>query len=238
MTQELPAIKTKLSMEQMLAGLYTAWLNLFNEAPNKNSIILLLSHGALESGNYNSMWCYNIGNIKSKDGDNRNWCFYKCNELVPLTMGKAMVGSCDKDGGQAIITGLSGNNCWIWFSPKNKYCRFRAFDSLTEGCVDYLSFLKYRYKPETGIWKAVEDGNVKLFCHLLRVNGYYTADETIYTNSVARKFDELLKLKFDWDNLPIVSDAQKEKINSLVQINFDELSKNMELDKSSDSDNE
>lgn len=230
MNQELPSIKTKVSFQDMIYGLGFAWVQLLQEQPKKESLVLLLAHGALESGNYNSMYCYNIGNIKSKDNDGRDYCYYKCNELVKLDYAKKLVGSSQNDGGDAVITGNQGNGfVWIYFYPKNKYCRFRAFKTLEEGCIDYLSFIKYRYKPETGIWNSVLNADVKLYCHLLRANGYYTADETIYTNAVYKKYNELIKLDFDLDKLPVLSEKQKENISNLVSLNFDQISRDMKL---------
>ncbi len=164
MSKELTAIKTKVTHQDMLFSLGYAWVQLFNEQPSLESLKLILSHGALETGNFQSMWCYNIGNIKSYDGDGRNYCFYTCNELVSLQQAKAMVASADKDGGPAKITSYRPDGkCWIYFYASNKYCRFRAFETLNQGCIDHLSFLKFRYKPATGIWKAIEEGNVSKF---------------------------------------------------------------------------
>lgn len=236
MNKELPTINTKYTFQQMMEGFGFAWVQLFNEQPTKESLVLLLAHTALECGNFSQAKCNNFGNIKSKENDGRNWCYYKCNELVPLNVAKKMVGSSKQDGGDAVITGIQGEKAWIYFWPKNKYCCFRAYETLEEGCIDYLSFIKYRYKPETGIWNAVLKADVKLYCHLLRANGYYTADETIYTNAVYKKYNELIKLNFDLDKLPIVSEKQKENISNLIALNFDQSAREMVLDKSSDID--
>lgn len=218
-SKELLAVKTPISFSEIFYSFGYAWIQLFNTQPTIDSLKLIVSHTALETGNYNSCYCYNLGNIKSVGADGRNYCFYKCNELVPLQQAKAMIASADKDGGLAKITTVRNDGlCWIEFYPQNKYCRFRAFESLNEGCIDHLSFLKFRYKPNTGIWDAVKEGNVSKFCHLLSVNKYYTADENIYTKAVMNVHKGLSKLNFDIDQLPVVSEIEKQKILDLVQI--------------------
>lgn len=219
MSEELAAIKTKVSINDMIYGLGYAWVQLFNNQPTKESLVLLVSHGALETGNFGSMWNYNIGNIKSSLSDGRDYCFYACNELVKLEYAKKLVGSSTTDGGPATITAMHGNDmCWIWFYPKNKYCRFRAFKTLEEGCIDYLSFIKYRYKPQTGIWDSVLEGNPRKYSSLLRKNLYYTADETVYTNTLMKLYNQFIKLNVDLDKLPVLSESAKQRVINLVTL--------------------
>jgi hypothetical protein len=220
---ELPAIKTKVSREQMIYALYRAWLNLLQEAPKIQSILLLAAHGSLETGNYQSMWCYNIGNIKSLKNDGRDFCYYSCNELVKLEYARKLVAESGSAGGAAVITGTKDNALvWVWFHPKHWGCRFRAFKSLEEGAIDYLTFLKNRYAKFPEVWQSIIDANPQLYCHLLRQYGYYTADQTAYTKGVVSLFNEFSKLKIDTDNLPALSEDQANKIANLVALTLQE----------------
>ena len=48
MAQELQDIMTPVQSGDMLYALAFAWINLFNEQPKKESLVLLLSHISLE----------------------------------------------------------------------------------------------------------------------------------------------------------------------------------------------
>lgn len=207
--KEHEAKLTQVSNQDVLNSMANAWVQLFNEQPKKESLQVLLAQGALETGQYKKMWNYNIGNIKSVDNDGRDYTFYKCNELISLPYANKLVASAQKDGGDAKITSVSNNIATIWFYPKNKYCRFRAFDSLDVGAIDYMAFLHRRFNAA---WSAVLSGNPTQFSHLLKRQNYYTADETQYTKGVVALFNQFAKLNYDKDNLPVVSDAEKERI--------------------------
>src|SRR6266568_2263174 len=113
--EELPAIRTPCSPEDLALAFCSAWRALLGSAPSRDSILLLLAHSALETGHWKSMMCNNIGNVKSRDGDGRCWTFFRCNEII---------------GGKV-----------LWFDPPHPVCRFRAFQTLTEGAVDHIAFL-------------------------------------------------------------------------------------------------
>ncbi len=216
MVKELPDIKTQVSIEDMFYALAYAWVQLFNEQPKKESIVVLLAHGALETGRFKSMHCYNIGNIKGREGDGRDYCFFACNELMPVKQAQALVGRSSKDGGNAIITGIRNDGmAWIWFYPKHYGCRFRAFETLEAGALDYMMMLRNRFKLS---WPAVVKGDVAAFCHLLKQQNYYTADESSYTKAVANVYNELIKKEYDMDRIPVMSESDKKKLGDLMTI--------------------
>ncbi len=224
MTKELSDKLTPVQSQEMLYAFAFSWKQLFGDIPKKESLILLMAHTSLECGvGYKFTHNYNFGNIKSSKNDGCDFQYYKCNELVPMSQAKNMVVSAEADGGVAKITGVQGDKAWIWFYPKNKYCCFKAFETLNEGAIFFLKFLKNRYKPQTGIWNAVVAGNPSLYSHLLRQNYYYTADEGIYTKSVVRLFEQFKALQYDVDKIdPELTDTQKEKINSLIAYTIDQ----------------
>lgn len=218
--KEIPAKLTPVKNEDMLYAMAYAWVQLFNEQPKKESLLVLLAQGALETGQFKKMWNYNIGNIKSVDGDGRDYSFYKCNELLNIATAKKLVASANADGGKAEITFVQGTTATVWFYPSNKYCRFRAFENLNEGAIDYMSFLHKRFNTA---WGAVLDGNPQEFSHLLRARGYYTANEAQYTKGVVNLFNQFGKIAYDPSKLPVVSDQEKEKILNLVGMMSNEL---------------
>ena len=58
---------------------------------------------------------------------------------------------------------------------------FRAYDSLEQGAVDYLSMMKSRF---SSAMSQAERGDVNGFAHALKESHYYTAPEAEYASSL------------------------------------------------------
>ncbi len=68
-----------------------------------------------------------------------------------------------------------------------------------EGAEDYITFLSKRTRYAKA-WTALLEGNAEKYSHELKIAGYYTADETLYTKGVVALTNEFHK-KFG--NLPL-----------------------------------
>ena len=66
--------------------------------------------------------------------------------------------------------------------------QFAAFPDLDSGAADYLVGLRGRFRAA---WPAVLAGDPSAFCHALKLQRYYTADEATYTAGVVRCFRQL-----------------------------------------------
>ncbi len=217
MVEKLPDQTISIKSIDVFTGLWTAWLNLFNSPPKKESILCLMAQSALETGRWKSIHCYNFGNIKSGETDGRDYTFYTCNELMPLKMAQAYMA---KSPATAKITAVRADgNAWIWFYPDHPASRFRAFKTLNEGATDYLAFLQKKFKAA---WSAILVGDPAGFSRALKAHGYYTADEAPYTKGLKSIFDEFKKLQIDTDNLPVVSAEQATRISQLVALSLQE----------------
>lgn len=207
MSEELDTVKTLCTPEQMAEALSFAWIKLFNEVPRKESICILLAQWALETGWGKACYCWNIGNYKHVDGDNRDYCYYKCNEII---------------GGRV-----------IWFDPTvekdRPYCCFRAYKTIEAGAIDYVASLHKRF---TLAWPDVVSGDPAGFAHDLKRQGYYTANEedTVdengkvtrgYKSSIVSIFRSIDNLSFDpskqTENVSL-SDEEKTDILNMVAI--------------------
>jgi hypothetical protein len=106
----------------------------------------------------------------------------------------------------------------VWIEPKHPWCRFRAFETLLEGSIDHVKLLNKRFSKS---WPAVLAGDPTQFAHLLKVQGYYTADERIYANSVRSCFNEWSKLNVIFTH-PALSDDLKLRVQNLVALTMDQ----------------
>lgn len=155
--------RTVVTPMQLLAALESADPSLTRE-----SRLTLLSQWALETGRGRSCHCFNLGNVKGRPGgaDGHSWTFFRCDERL--------------------------NGVRVWFDPPDPACCFRAYDSLDEGCADYLGQLRGRFGFA---WPAVLAGDPVDFAHRLKVARYYTSTEAQYARNLAalyREFDRTI----------------------------------------------
>jgi hypothetical protein len=130
----------------------------------RNSIRVLMAQSALETGWWHHVHCYNFGNMKHVPGDGHDYCQFPCNEVI---------------GGRTVP-----------FSPPSPACSFVAFQNMNDGMNYYYNRMKTRFSSS---WIAVINQDPSDFCHRLKMQGYYTANEAQYTHSVIACFNMLDK---------------------------------------------
>lgn len=225
MIERLAAEQTSCTPEQMFYALGNAWVQLFDEQPKSPSLCCLLSQWALETGWGKSCWCWNIGNFKSYDGDNRNYTYYKCDERFDKATAARYLANA---GIRADGSGLpnvahesdnSDNTVSLWFWPDHPVSRFRAYKTIQEGSKDYVESLFNRFSKA---WPAILHGDPTNFIHQLKVQGYFTADEATYTKTTVSLFKTFSKIPWDPDKLPILSDAHIAEIQGLIALTLDQ----------------
>ena len=187
--RELPDTLTHATPAEVGRALVRAWRALEGRDPDRRSIVVLLAQGALETGRWKSMHCWNLGNVKSVDGDGRSWTFFRCNEVL---------------GGRV-----------VWFDPPHPACRFRAFDTLDEGALDYLALLRRRY---VSAWPAVLVGDPVAFVRALKRARYFTADEEPYVRAVASLFAEFSTLDLAPAPESALTDDDRARTEALITL--------------------
>lgn len=160
----LPDRLTPIATSDLYRALAGAWLDLVGSAPSRASLLVLLAQWAEETGRGKYCHAYNLGNIKHVSGDGHDYVQFRCNEII---------------GGKE-----------VWIDPPNPGCSFRAYATLEDGARDYLALLRHRFAVA---WPAVLAGDPAAFAHELKVSGYYTADEAIYTRALSALYAELAK---------------------------------------------
>lgn len=156
---KLEAQRTPITAPAVYEALAAAWNLHFKTPATRSSLLVLVAQWSLETGAGRDCVCFNLGNMKSS-GVSGDWCFF---ETTEVEHGK-------------IVT----------YRPDSSVCRFKAFSSLTGGAADYILELSSRFKRA---WSAVEQGNPTSFAYLLKLQGYYTAKESVYEASLFKLFD-------------------------------------------------
>jgi flagellum-specific peptidoglycan hydrolase FlgJ len=158
------AVKTNITKDEFISSLKKAWPVVFPDIQiSERGVDILWAHTAMETGNFQSMYNYNLGNIKAtpKYSQNKKWTSFSGGEVI--------------DGKTYKFTAAH---------PMNYS---RSYDSLDEAMVDYLKILGGRFK--SALMEAV-NGNVESFSKQLKEQGYYTADEKKYTNAIKALLNE------------------------------------------------
>lgn len=199
MSKKVPAVKTPASALEVFQTLDAAWRTVFTSQPTKESLCLLLAHWGLETGHGKSMWCYNFGNAKAKAGGAFDYCYFACNEILKSSHAARLAAAQPQI---AKVTSVrSDGKSIIWFYPDHPACCFRAFENLQAGVTDHLALV---FKRFNGAWPFVISADPAGFCHALRKQNYYTADEAAYTQAVFNVFHRYRK---ELANVEVASDT-------------------------------
>lgn len=191
---KVEATRTPVTPEDLGRALALAWLKLWGQMPGRKSIDLLLAQSAHETARWRSCmnWC--LGNAKATARWDGDYCERPCNELLGKALAEDAVSRAGKrpDGTpDAVVTGSVATEMIVWFYPPNPASRFRAFDTLEAGALDYLSILADRF---SGAWGDVVAGEPTRFAQSLRALKYYTAPVETYAaalRSLAREYSHL-----------------------------------------------
>lgn len=157
--------KMTLSFVDVRESFIIAYQKLHNNVyPSKESLAILLSQSALETGNWKSIWNYNFGNIKRiKD---KTFTMFRCSEII--------------------------NGKEIFFNPPHIQTHFLAHKDIQEGADFHINFLKNRTRYQKA-WQCIINGNVKDYSHELKQAGYYTASEELYNKGLLRIYESMLQ---------------------------------------------
>ncbi len=216
MAEELKAEKTNVSVQEIAIEMTLAYWRYFRSWPKKNTIKILLAQWALETGWGKHMWCYNIGNAKSREGDGHDYCFFACNEILSEHASRALQA---EDPERVKITSTRSNGtCIVWFYPKHPWCRFRAFRSLSEGVYDHLKMVVRTFDKA---WPHAVDGDPRAYSRALKLQKYYTADEASYTKTLVAVFNKLDSLEVPLG--PIIPEEERQRVMNSVALSLQDM---------------
>jgi hypothetical protein len=178
-------------------ALREAWKRIYGLYPSDKSLAVLWAKSCLETGRWKSIHNYNFGNIKRKINDNDNtFTMYECGEEISLDQAQKLV--IEDPGLVTIVKTYSWSNssrrASVKIKPGHQWSQFISYETVEDGAEFYIRFVSQntRYKKA---WQKVIEGDPEGYSHELKVSGYYTANEAVYTAGVVRLFNEFLKRK-------------------------------------------
>lgn len=172
----------------MVEAMTSAWRRVVGGEPPANAVRLLVAHWALETGWGRSMVCFNVGNAKAMRTDaSYDYCYFTTWEVLTVRDAEAYVRAHPTT---ARITKYTSNerHAHVEVRPEDPACRFRAYASLEDGCVEHLQMLRGIFARS---WSALCSGDPAAFSRALKAQKYYTADEGEYTKLVVANFAAL-----------------------------------------------
>ena len=175
-----PTIVKKLSEAEATYGLREAWKKIYGNYPNNKQLALLWAQSCLETGRWKVIRNYNFGNIKKKFANPKYKITDDGHKFTMFATGENLWNNTTK------------KTEWHWFEPPHLQTAFRAYGSLVAGAEDYIRFVSQK-KRYVKAWAEVLKGDPKAYSHELKVAGYYTAPEELYTKGVVRLTEEFLK---------------------------------------------
>jgi hypothetical protein len=181
----VPAVRTVYSFNAAANALAWALQQAAGKMPSLDAQAVFMAKLRLESGNFAYCYNHNPGNIKHSSDPNAPGMLtlYPCNEVLP---GRGVVWFSKV----AELTGKNGTPVGKIYPepPGHPQARFVANANPVAGFDHYVGFLRReRYRAA---FEAAWTGDPAKFSHVLKVSGYYTADEAQYTSTLVKLYSE------------------------------------------------
>lgn len=192
---EVAAAKTNVTEKQIIETMVQVWDHIGGDdlySPSPRTLCLLAAQWALETGSGSAMMNYNVAGIKA--GANEQHTYYWTFEDLPAVQAQAVVdASTTSAPAEFRDPKVLPDGRWrVWVGPKHPAARFRAYSSLSDGVIDYLTRLKRgRY---AAAWDDAVHGNPAGFAQKLKDGGYFTADTWTYAHLLAANYNRLLAM--------------------------------------------
>lgn len=155
---------TPLSPSAAAAALSAAYQQLTGSAPSQPVLGLVIAQSALETDGWQKIHNFNFGNQKA-GADYPAIVQFRCSEIV--------------DGVEK------------FFDPPDPTCNFRAYQSASEGALDYLRVLHSR--PHW--WQGLQTGDPSSFVDALATAPkYFTASPALYKSALLMRLQQFAPL--------------------------------------------
>ena len=197
MAEHLPNVITPITAAELASALVAAWRSLFAVMPARGSILVLMAQSAHETGKWKKgLHCFNIGNVKSRVDDGRDWTMFRVRE---------------RENGKD-----------VYYDPPHPATRFRAFRTLAEGAIDHLGFLRGS-KRYADAWGEIENGAPHGFAEALKAGGYYTDPVEVYARALGLFFAEFSRTLPAVLEPPPIDEAGAMRAQGLVTLSLRDL---------------
>lgn len=159
---------------------------------------ILWAQFAGETGSGSKCFGWNLGNVKHHNGSSVNYqTLNNVWEGVTPAQAESLKATgqwvADPSADHAKVVGPGKVSVLV--APgkegENQACWFNVYPSADVGMASFINSKKSgRYASS---WQAIENGDPAAYAHELKKNGYYTASETAYANSLKVHYNAWLK---------------------------------------------
>lgn len=192
----VPAVLTSLTLDQVYRAFRRALESLAGQEVSREATCVLLAQSALETGRWQKMYNYNLGNIKSRMTDGHDYYMVTCSEVFSKAtaasyLAKSVRGENGLQTVEELTVGNSDGRVSLRFNPPSPVCAFRAFDTFEAGVADHFAFLAQpRFAKAMAFALA---GDVDGYIRELAAQRYFLASLTTYLTGTRSLFAEYLR---------------------------------------------
>jgi hypothetical protein len=208
--QRVDTKRTIVSLYELVQAFVWAFIVVHGEPPEPIDVAFIWGKLIAECGwpgSTQSVWCWNIGNVRGVSPDGLYCVLAGAWELAPEAQVPALLAVgyvvMDPPPPQAVVT--PGTVCVL---PPPEKQGFRAYTSLREACVDYARTLERRF---VRTWKLLTalGTNPALVVQMMKTEHYFSGDLSTYGRNVQSGANWALPLVAQYMPAAIAA-AQKE----------------------------
>jgi hypothetical protein len=184
---EVTTVRTTPTIGEVVGVLKSGWPDLTELGART-----LASQWAAETAFGRYCFNFNLGNVKAKSDEQHMYLHGVWELLDPSAADSAVAAA----AGLAHIASdaeikehkwvVGATQRIVVFEPPHVASRFRAYDSLADGCAKYVARHIGYSKKQAGYLDAINAGDTDQVAHILKVLKYYTATEASYKAGMKR----------------------------------------------------
>ena len=185
MTTPVPRVRTPWTTPDLLAAYAAAWRSVLVVESSRSALAILWAQATLECGRGgSSCWNHNVGNVRA--GELEPHCLLPGAYEFAATLPPGAM-QIQPPPGAAVPADRP-----ICYLPPSRAQRFRAYDSLEDGCAGKLGLVQRRWPAAIDALRDAT-GPEAARAYVGALKGYFTGDAGQYTSAVLSLAAECLR---------------------------------------------
>ncbi len=176
------------SLAPLVSALRKAWPELTEDGART-----LTAQCMHETAGGHSCYNWNLGNVKSSRTSVPHMYLrnvWECEDAGQvageLAENKGLVHRASEKE-QKQHGACAGGKTMLVYEPPSRQCRFRAYNSLEEGVLDWTGRYKRTATKHPGFMEALNRGDCVTFAKTLKLDRYYSGPESVYITNMQSK---------------------------------------------------
>ncbi len=187
--KEAPVRNTRPVPREMVAELQRQWPGLTELGAQT-----LVAQSAAETGDWKNCYNWNFGNVKAHStSEPHMYLAHVWEGMTPEQFAQAKKGPLGHLVHEDTARGhnVGAGKVSVMFEPPHPQCLFRSYPTKEEAFAAFATKMQQQAQRNPAFLEALNKGDTATVAHILKQNGYYSANEGAYAKLLASKLEQV-----------------------------------------------